>query len=389
MGHAFENTPTSLCTAQQQSPPTVTSSFFCAATVSVISSRLSIAHLIIAHLRSAPGQVMFNQSQQEEHVGKRELEGASNKAKRVELVKNQGLTRTMSLDHNQMEQDHELTRTMTIPTGMDPIDVPVSRTMSLPNSTLKGVCVVCDGAVFSTHQRTKSSLGYCHYDCTQKVIRGDAPISPTASANWFMGHPPQFGKLSPATPNVPLNDKAVMAARNATKSPKSPLLLSVQENEESTRTVSFSLEPDLKAKGAQQRSFEAGFRTGLQIPVDEKNKPSRKTRELNQMVGTMWEHAQHAAEELQLEHTPEELAHYQDPDEIEGMIESLWSQTFVQDFLCEQGSQMVQQMHTQNKQMVAHSQQRLLQQSTAMQAANHLRTNETIFYNEALSAGSA
>merc|ERR1712195_409895 len=130
-------------TAQQQSP-TVTSSFFCAATVSVISSRLSIAHLIIAHLSSEPGQVMFNQSQQEEQVGKRELEGASNKAKRVELVKNQGLTRTMSLDQNQMKQNHELTRTMTIPTDMDPMHVPVSRTMSLPTSTLKGICVVCD-----------------------------------------------------------------------------------------------------------------------------------------------------------------------------------------------------------------------------------------------------
>ena len=79
------------------------------------------------------------------------------------------------------------------------------------------------------------------------------------------------------------------------------------------------------------------------------------------MVGTMWEHTQHAADELQLEHvctlrrrvecamalTPEELKHYEmlfdpdelfafsncDPDELEGMIESLWSQTFVQEFL--------------------------------------------------------
>ena len=320
---------------------------------------------MLANLSSEPVQVMFNQSQQEEQVGKRELEGASNKAKRVELIKKRALTRTMSLDQNQMDQNHELTRTMTIPTDMDPNDVPVARTMSLPTSTLKGVCVVCDEAVYSTHQRTKSSLGYCHYDCTQKVIRGDAPISPTASANWFTGHPPQFGNESPTTPNVPLNDKAVIAARNATKSPKSPILLSVKENEEAARTVSFPVEPNLKAKGAQQRSFEAGFRVGLQIPVDEKNKPSRKTRELNQMVGTMWEHAQHAAEELQLERTPEELAHYQDPDELEGMIESLWSQSFVQDFLCEQGSQMVQETHKQNTTMVAHSQQRLLSAGSA------------------------
>ena len=317
----------------------------------------------------------------------------------------------MSLDQNQMGQNHALTLTM--PTDMDPKDVPVARThQSLPTSTLKGICVVCDESVLSTHQRTKSSLGYCHYDCTQKVIRGDSSISPRASTNWFMGHPPQFGKDSPATPHVLLNDNAVTAARKATsKSPNSPLLISVQENEEAKCTVSLPEETNLKATGAQQLSFEPGLRAGLQVPVDEKSQPSKETRELNQMVGTMWEHTQHAADVLQLEHvctlrrrvectvalTPEELKHYKDPDELEGMIESLWSQTFVQEFLCEHGSQTVPitngtqetPKHKQNKKVVAHSHQKLVKQSTAMQAAKHLRTNETIFHIKAISAGIA
>jgi len=200
----------------------------------------------------------------EEQVGKQEQEGASNKAKHVELVKqmHQGLTRTKSLDQNQMGQTHALT--LTIPTDMDPINSPLKRTKSLPTSTLKGICVVCDESVLSTHQRTKSSLGYCHYDCTQKVIKGDAPISPRLlSTNWFMGHPPELGVDSPTSPTVPLDNQAVQTARkanflafvesaNGLRNQRSE-----QENDEAV-TASLAEEPNLEAKGAQQR-IEAGF----------------------------------------------------------------------------------------------------------------------------------
>ena len=128
----------------------------------------------------------------------------------------------------------------------------------------------------------------------------------------------------------------------------------MKENEEAKCTVHVSLpeETNLRATGARQLSFEPGLRAGLQVPVDEKGQHSKDTRELNQMVGTMWEYTQHAADVLQLEHvrtlrrrvecavalTSEELKHYKDPDELEGMNKSLWSQTFVHEFLREHGS---------------------------------------------------
>ena len=87
----------------------------------------------------------------------------------------------------------------------------------MPAPILKGVCVVCDEHVLSTHQRTKSSLGYCHRDCTNQVIRGEAhPISPRVASEACPFSEVNLA-VSPSTPNVEMRDAAVKLARKAAK----------------------------------------------------------------------------------------------------------------------------------------------------------------------------